>query len=428
MPHANSSTPTQLPSYRDFVDDALFHPRWGYYSTGQVRFGDGGHYDTFPIALSPHFGRMVARLAYRTWRRLGQPRRFEICELGAGNGQLCQDTLLAIDLAPRRGAWTQFARACRYRIVERSPALIARQRQALGPLANRVDWLEADLAQAPAHVAGMAACGLIIANEVLDCLAHQKVVPAGDGPPRVAFVEARKGGEGKPLTREQLNRAMAAGGRADLQLQEVLRPMVEMPDVDGFVRRHYPELITPWHGKVKPYFACPAYGELMRNTGALYKRAEAIWIDYGDLRDFHLRASAKLKEFAGPPRSGASVYDDPGRDDITFMVDFSAVAEEAEAAGWRVVNYGGQRELSRRSGIRLDERAAAEILDYRMVRWMLAVVGVGAEKEWRQSSLTWDKKAARGGRVRDDVRRTIDEFLGRRQSFFRVVVLRRGKA
>ena len=40
-----------FPSYRDFVDDALFAPTWGYYAAGRVRFGEGGHYDTFPLAL-----------------------------------------------------------------------------------------------------------------------------------------------------------------------------------------------------------------------------------------------------------------------------------------------------------------------------------------------------------------------------------------
>src|SRR5262252_5897338 len=78
-------------TYRDFVDDALFHPRYGYYATGAVRFGEGGHYDTFPTALSPLVGRMVAGAARRVWIRAGRPARFEVCELGAGNGQLCLD-------------------------------------------------------------------------------------------------------------------------------------------------------------------------------------------------------------------------------------------------------------------------------------------------------------------------------------------------
>ena len=49
---ADARVARAFPSYRDFVDDALFHPSWGYYSTGVVRFGEGGHYDTFPTALN----------------------------------------------------------------------------------------------------------------------------------------------------------------------------------------------------------------------------------------------------------------------------------------------------------------------------------------------------------------------------------------
>ena len=60
-----------FPSFRDFVDDALFHPAWGYYSTGKVRFGEGGHYDTFPLALvadlRPHAGGV--RLPFLAARR-----------------------------------------------------------------------------------------------------------------------------------------------------------------------------------------------------------------------------------------------------------------------------------------------------------------------------------------------------------------------
>src|SRR5499425_1882398 len=89
-----SNRARRLLSFADFVDDALFHPGWGYYATGGVRFGTGGHYDTYPLALSPLFGRMVAQYAFRVWRTSRRPPGFEICELGAGNGQLCLDVLL----------------------------------------------------------------------------------------------------------------------------------------------------------------------------------------------------------------------------------------------------------------------------------------------------------------------------------------------
>jgi SAM-dependent MidA family methyltransferase len=72
-------------SFGAFVDDALFHPRWGYYATGAVRFGEGGHYDTFPTALSPLFGRMVAGAARRFGDRRTRP-AIDVCEIGAGTG------------------------------------------------------------------------------------------------------------------------------------------------------------------------------------------------------------------------------------------------------------------------------------------------------------------------------------------------------
>ena len=178
-----------FPSFRDFVDLALFDPRCGYYSTGQVRFGYGGHYDTFPLALAPFFGRMVAQYGFRFWRRAGEPQRFEICELGAGNGQLCLDALVAVEERARQHVpWSRFAKSLRYRIIERSPALIARQQQQLGPLARRVRWTNTDLAQKAPRRLPLGPCGIVVANEVLDCLSHHQIVSRHDRTPGVVFV------------------------------------------------------------------------------------------------------------------------------------------------------------------------------------------------------------------------------------------------
>jgi SAM-dependent MidA family methyltransferase len=430
-----------FPTFRDFVDDALFDPRWGYYSTGQVRFGEGGHYDTFPLALAPVFGAMVAGCAYRLWRRVGQPAYFEICELGAGNGQLCLDVLVALDgRAGRAGPWQRFARALRYRIVERSRALIKRQHATLGVLAGRVEWTHADLSRRRVRRAAFAASGLIIANEVLDCLAHHKIVPAtgGDGPGVVYVVPVLRGpkrprGRGRrgsvpgvqrgerPVPRARLARVLANRRlQRQLAFREVVVPLRTLPRLRAFVRRHYPEFFAP-RAKFPAYFACPAIERILRNTARLYHTSEMLWIDYGGMRRFHLTSSENRRVFAGPPRSGASVYRAPGADDITFMVDFSVVAAAAQAAGLDVRFYGGQAELARRSGVQLNRRARELILRYRTLGWMLAVVGVGPERAWRQSGLTW--KGGRGGRLRADVGRSVAEFLGKEPSGFKLMIL-----
>jgi SAM-dependent MidA family methyltransferase len=407
-------------SHRQFIDDALFHPTWGYYSTGEVRFGEGGHYDTYPLALSPVFGRMVASYAERRWRRLGKPPRFEICEIGAGNGQLCLDALLAIDAHGSTG----FARACGYRIVERSPGLIARQRATLGPLARRVLWTRADLARrAPARLP-FAACGLVFANEVLDCFAPERIVPGADGRPRLTFVDARL--DGRSLDRARLAGAMT-NRRERVRFAYVLRALSPSGALATFVRHHYPEFFRR-DGARLPYFATPQIEPFLANVRRLYRHADALFIDYGDTRDYHLTAPEAMRLVAGPPRSNHGVLDAPGRDDITVMVDFSVATVAARRAGWRVVSYGPQGDLARLAGVPLDRKMRALIVRTRALGWLLSFAGIGPEQAWRRGGLTFDARHAKGGRLVDDVRKAADEFLGRKPTPFRLLVLRAGRA
>lgn len=409
-------------SYRDFVDDALFHPDWGYYSTGQVRFGDGGHYDTFPIALSPYFGRIVAANAFQRWHRVGRPDSFEIAEIGAGNGQLCLDTMLSIRQRATREPWRRFARAVRYRILERSPGLIARQRRQLAGTELPVDWTRIDPSRGRPRKQPFAEHGLIVANEVLDCLSHHKIVP-GPGGPQVVHVAAFAGR--RLLTRAELASQMCSPrGAAGVQFKEVALPLSSVAGLDRFLRHYAPFVFSE---KTRaPYFACPDIPVLMRNTAALFRSAEALWIDYGDEALFHRRVAENRKVFAGPPRSGNSVFDAPGRDDITFMVDFTAAARAALDEGWHSAFYGPQGELAARTDVFLDAKAEDEILQYRGLKWLLAISGTDPERDWRAGSVSFRGKAGRGGSVRADVRRTIAEFTGHRPSYFRVLILTRG--
>ena len=148
-----------------------------------------------------------------------------------------------------------------------------------------------------------------------------------------------------------------------------------------------------------------------------------LWIDYGDQRGFHLGTPASQRVFAGPPRSRASVYRDPGRDDITFFVDFSVVEAAARAARLRVKRYGGQGELARRSGVRLDRNAADEIARWHALTWLLALSGVGPERAWQHTGLTW-ASTRRRRRLQVDARRAVDEFFGRRPTTFKLMILR----
>jgi SAM-dependent MidA family methyltransferase len=428
-----------FPSFRDFVDTALFDPICGYYSTGKVRFGYGGHYDTFPLALAPLFGRMLAAYGFRFWRRAGEPPRFEICELGAGNGQLCLDVVLTVtEYARTKPAWSRFAKAFRYRIIERSPALILRQQRQLGPLARRVRWTNADLAEKAPRPLPLGSCGIVFANEVLDCLSHHKIVSRHDRSPGVVFVvpvvrsAASRDGlpvvagvrpEQQAVARQQLPAVLADARLRDrLRFEEVVLPLDAVSGLDDFVRRHYPEFFQAQR-KFRPYFACPAMESLVSAVAGLYDACDILWIDYGDTRELHMGTPASRRIYAGPPRSGASVYEAPGADDITFMVDFSVAAEAARRAGLRVKFFGPQGELARRSGVVLDAQAVDLMVQYRTLGWMLALAGVGPESEWLHTGLTWSKQGGTTVTVRADTRRAVAEFLGKRRSTFKLMIM-----
>ncbi len=428
----------EFPSYREFVDAALFDPLWGYYSTGRVRFGDAGHYETYPDAMSPLFGEMIAGYAFKVWKRLGEPPVFEVAEIGAGNGQLCIDVVAqVVRRASRAQPWRRFAEAFHYRILERSPALIERQRQQLRGADDRVVWTRCDLSTSRPRRLPFAPAGLIIANEVLDCLAHQKVVANPGEAPNAVFVvptvaagiRARTvdlpGVQGAALTRSEFDEFMA-----DPELSEAVRfeerqvPVSAIPGLETHLHAYCPELFA--EGFVfPPYFACPQVEAMMRNSAGLYDHAEALWIDYGHERRFHIEAPEEDRVFAGPPGSERSPYDAPGWDDITFMVDFTTAAGAARAAGWEVVDLSPQADLARRAGVDLDQKARERIVAQRGLKFLLSLTGVDPERVWRRGAVTWRRGRRRGRTVRDDAQRVIDEFLGKPRSNFKLLSLRR---
>ena len=426
-------------SFRDFVDAALFHPEWGYYSTGRVRFGATGDYETYPDALSPLFGEMVGAHAFRQWKRFGEPAHFEIAEIGAGNGQLCIDVVTeVVRRAARSKPWQRFADAFHYRILERSPALAERQQRRLRGMDQRVVWTRSDLSmRRPARVP-FAAHGMVIANEVLDCIAHHKIVASPGEAPNVVFVvptvpagvRARTvelpGVEGRALARADLDAFLADPDLAPIvSFEERQVPVSALPALEKHLQRHCPELFAEDH-IFPPYFACPEFEPLMRNVATLYERCDALWVDYGELRSFHLSAAPEDRVFAGPPESGRSPYQAPGHDDITFVVDFTTVGEAAETAGWTVVHYGPQKDLADLVDVQLDTAARERIVAQRGLGFLLAVSGADAHEPWRRGGVTWRKgRVAQRDTVRGDAQRAIDEFLGKMPGHFKLMILRR---
>jgi SAM-dependent MidA family methyltransferase len=176
-----------LYAYDDFYTDAQYGPEFGYYSTGRVLMGSGqskgktanefSQFTTFPMAMAPHFGRLFCRTLVRMWLNLDRPSPFSVLEFGAGSGQLATDVRgctegNALGLAPKIAK--EWRSALDYSIVERSPALAARQRQK-GLRVVEADAQDAGACERIRREKGYPEVGAIVSNELLDAFAPVKL-------------------------------------------------------------------------------------------------------------------------------------------------------------------------------------------------------------------------------------------------------------
>jgi len=133
------------------MEEALYHPKFGYYTSARNPIGREGDFYT-SSDLDPIFAKLLARKFSRMAAALGiAPESFTILELGAGRGLLAREIL-------------QHQRF-RYSILERSASMRERQREHLKGF--DVDWLD-DLPP------GLTGC--IFSNEFFDALPVRRIV------------------------------------------------------------------------------------------------------------------------------------------------------------------------------------------------------------------------------------------------------------
>jgi SAM-dependent MidA family methyltransferase len=173
-------------SFAWFMQQALYHPEHGYYSSGRASIGRKGDYFT-NVSVGPLFGQLMAAQFAEIWEQLGNIDNFVIVEQGAHDGQFARDVL---DSAQDRSP--EFFAALRYRIVEPFPILEDRQREALRSFGDKVEW----------HRLITPFIGIHFSNELLDAMPVRLIGSAGekcvdlDGD-KLVFVERPVGDAGK---------------------------------------------------------------------------------------------------------------------------------------------------------------------------------------------------------------------------------------
>lgn len=194
-------------TFSDYMNYALYDPTFGFYSTGNVIFVKKKNkaapsFLTYPVMMSPNFGRMIANQAYGMWRSMLYSKDifpkepFSIIEFGAGEGILARDVLDAIDLYARQEAsqkipthWQEFYKIITYTIGEKSPDLRQRQKN-LNQHAIKSGKLLVRAADARdvSDFTKETHKGLIISNELPDAFPVHKIWQMADGRIKVCVV------------------------------------------------------------------------------------------------------------------------------------------------------------------------------------------------------------------------------------------------
>ena len=293
-------------AFDEYMELALYAPGLGYYSAGATKFGAAGDFVTAP-EISDLFSRALAAQFADILRELGGETRASVLEVGAGSGRFAGVVL-------RELAALQSSPAT-YDVLEVSADLRERQRDTVTALAGhesrRATWLE----RLPAGH-----CGVIFANEVLDALPTDRFVLRGGRPFRLGVSVGAAGlqwAERAPRADE--------GAWSD----EVLRVLGDLHETlsDGYV------------GEI-----CPRVDAWVGSLGAALERGVVMLIDYGLPRRhyYHPDRNRGTLRCHFMHRAHDDPFSHPGLTDITTWVDFTRVAEAADAAGLEVAGFSTQ--------------------------------------------------------------------------------------
>ncbi|MBS0590683.1 MAG: SAM-dependent methyltransferase [Proteobacteria bacterium] len=292
-----------------YMELALYAPGLGYYSAGTTKFGAAGDFVTAP-ELGFVFARCLARALLPELRDGG-----DILELGPGSGALAAELLLELEHLD--------ALPTRYRLLERSADLRARQRAALhtrcAHLFERVEWLDAPPAE-PWR-------GALVANEVIDALPVRAFALREEGLfARTVGVDARE---------RFVWRETAADAGLRTAVERALGDRLAHPP-----RPYFSEVCTlldPWLAEVTRTLEC----------------GSAWFVDYGYANGEYYAAARQAGTLRCHYRHRA--HDDPlilpGLQDITAWVDFDAFARAGNATGLRVAEHATQTQFLIANGL-----------------------------------------------------------------------------
>jgi SAM-dependent MidA family methyltransferase len=304
-------------SFERFMELALYHPQHGYYRRERESPRTGRTGDCFTsVSVGPLFGRLLARQFLEMWERMEKPNPFWIVEQGTEDARLAGDILAwCRDEAPDLFA------ALRYGLVEGSALQQARQRETLAAIGmeERSTWF-----CNPVDLAAAETVGVFFSNELADALPVHRVV--------------RRSGEWREYHITLDDREQFSWCEREIQNATLAEAVKELPAHDGYT--------TEINLRAR---------DCLEDAGRALKRGYLLTIDYGFPASVYyapFRVGGMLTAYR-EHRRAEDVLADPGAQDITAHVDFTALARAGEKAGLGILGFLDQQRFL--TGIAHDE-------------------------------------------------------------------------
>ena len=286
--------------FADFMEAALYDPERGYYASGRARIGASGDFVT-SVSAGPLFGRLLARQFREMWNHLGSPSSWLLVEQGAFDGRLCADILEALaDFAPECYTATAVA------IVEPFAQFQVRQAATLRGFQSKITW-HRSCDSLPVFT------GVHYSNELLDAFPFHILRRTQN-----AWQEMRVGAAASTF-------AFEPHAIEDPELREAAD---SLPALEAGFTAEVSLQPRNWLATLREKLT----------------RGWLLTFDYGMTQD-ELLAPHRKNGTASAYRSHRRQDDllsNPGEQDLTAHVNFTARTRDALAEGWQLAGYADQ--------------------------------------------------------------------------------------
>jgi SAM-dependent MidA family methyltransferase len=287
------STRRRAIAFPRFMEQALYHPVWGYYAKEQTKLGKKGDFFT-NAHVGDLFGKVLSRF-FADWLKRNQIRsRWTIVEWGAGDGRIAEQFaqgLMEQGFSPE---------AISFYLIETSPyhRRLLEERFSSSPVGFQTVSRLSDIPARP--------FSFIYSNELVDAFPVHRI-KKDQGRWTEAYVTTMNR---KPYLKEEWL-PLSEDSPVRQQMESWLRKLKEGQEME----------------------ICLAARDWLREIAGWMEQGVLVTIDYGGTGEQLLQKGKTIRAYQAH-RICHDLYSDPGEKDLTYDVNFSHLIEWGREAGF----------------------------------------------------------------------------------------------